>query len=190
MSATCHFTLNLASRTIGGLCAAGLSVSIVPCHTGSLSEPRSVRTWLTLIQKCQTSFSRPQSQILAVATMRCVCCTPVAAQQSQLLCYPYSAPIVLVARGTRRQQGTPQSIYHSLTRCWHRLAVQVTFTPEISATYGLSIMLQGVPLQGSPFKIWVRNDETIASNCRYCTAGAMTAHRVDCRNKCCTAESG
>jgi len=43
---------------------------------------------------------------------------------------------------------------------------QVSFKPEISATYGLAIMLQGIQLQGSPFKIRVRNDETIAGNCR------------------------
>ena len=43
---------------------------------------------------------------------------------------------------------------------------QVSFLPEISATYGLAIMLQGIQLQGSPFRIRVRNDETIAGNCR------------------------
>ena len=42
----------------------------------------------------------------------------------------------------------------------------MSFKPEISATYGLAIMLQGIQLQGSPFKIRVRNDETIAGNCR------------------------
>ena len=45
-------------------------------------------------------------------------------------------------------------------------SAQVTFIPEISANYGLSIMLQGVHIQGSPFKIRVRNDETIATHCR------------------------
>ena len=42
----------------------------------------------------------------------------------------------------------------------------MSFKPEISATYGLAIVLNGVPLQGSPFKIRIRNDETIAGNCR------------------------
>ena len=42
----------------------------------------------------------------------------------------------------------------------------MTFVPEISANYGLSIMLQGMQIQGSPFKIRVRNDETIASHCQ------------------------
>jgi hypothetical protein len=42
----------------------------------------------------------------------------------------------------------------------------VSFKPEISATYGLAVVLNGTPLQGSPFKIRIRNDETIAGNCR------------------------
>ena len=58
--------------------------------------------------------------------------------------------------------GTHQS--SQLLRAQARL--QVSFRPEISATYGLAIMLQGIQLQGSPFKIRVRNDETIAGNCR------------------------
>ena len=43
---------------------------------------------------------------------------------------------------------------------------QVSFLPEISASYGLSIMLLGIPIRGSPFKVRVRNDETIAAHCR------------------------
>jgi hypothetical protein len=51
----------------------------------------------------------------------------------------------------------------ALTECG---AAQVSFVPEISANYGLSISVQGIQIQGSPFKIRVRNDETIASHCR------------------------
>lgn len=46
------------------------------------------------------------------------------------------------------------------------VCLQVSFVPEISANYGLSIMVQGIQIQGSPFKVRVRNDETIASHCR------------------------
>ncbi len=52
--------------------------------------------------------------------------------------------------------------------------LQVSFKPEISATYGLAIALNGVPLQGCPFKVRIRNDETIAANCRLYGPGLTT----------------
>lgn len=61
---------------------------------------------------------------------------------------------------------------------------QVSFKPEISATYGLAIVLDGTPLQGSPFKIKIRNDETIAGNCRLygpgLTLGTAGQHNQFC----------
>ncbi len=50
------------------------------------------------------------------------------------------------------------SLYHDDT------ALKVSFRPEISGMYGLSVAVQGTPLEGSPFRIRVRNDETIATN--------------------------
>lgn len=43
----------------------------------------------------------------------------------------------------------------------------ISFFPEISATYGLAVMLDdGRALHGSPFKIRVKADETIPSKCK------------------------
>lgn len=43
----------------------------------------------------------------------------------------------------------------------------ISFYPEISATYGLAIFLDGSrPLSGSPFKIRVKSDETIPGKCK------------------------
>lgn len=43
----------------------------------------------------------------------------------------------------------------------------ISFYPEISATYGLAVLLDGSrALQGSPFKIRVKADETIPSKCK------------------------
>ncbi len=61
---------------------------------------------------------------------------------------------------------------------------QVSFKPEISATYGLAIVLNGTPLQGSPFKIRIRNDETIAGNCRLYGPG-LTVGTAGQRNQFC-----
>lgn len=68
----------------------------------------------------------------------------------------------------------------------------ISFYPEISATYGLAVMLDGRALQGSPFKIRVKADETIPSKCKvygsqlvHGTAGAtMTFHiqAMDAKN--------
>lgn len=62
--------------------------------------------------------------------------------------------------------------------------MQVSFKPEISATYGLAIVLNGTPLQGSPFKIRIRNDETIAGNCRLYGPG-LTLGTAGQRNQFC-----
>ncbi len=53
----------------------------------------------------------------------------------------------------------------------------ISFYPEISATYGLAIVLDGTrPLSGSPFKIRVKSDETIPSKCK--VYGAQLVHGV------------
>lgn len=49
---------------------------------------------------------------------------------------------------------------------------EVSFVPEISATYGLAVGFDGSRmLTGSPFQIRARNDETIAGNCKLFGAG-------------------
>ncbi|KAK9829410.1 hypothetical protein WJX72_005680 [[Myrmecia] bisecta] len=53
---------------------------------------------------------------------------------------------------------------------------EVTFRPQISGTYGLAVQFDGSrALQGSPFPIKVRNDETIAANCKLYGSGLTQA---------------
>lgn len=52
----------------------------------------------------------------------------------------------------------------------------VTFTPKISGTYGLVLLFDGTrQLSGSPFKIRVKTDETMAANCKLYGPGLTRA---------------
>lgn len=52
----------------------------------------------------------------------------------------------------------------------------VSFTPKISGTYGLVLLFDGArQLSGSPFKIRVKADETMAANCKLYGPGLTRA---------------
>lgn len=52
----------------------------------------------------------------------------------------------------------------------------VSFTPKISGTYGLVLLFDGTrQLSGSPFKVRVKTDETMAANCKLYGPGLTRA---------------
>lgn len=71
------------------------------------------------------------------------------------------------------QLGVPFKVIQDDESMAPSYCLQVSFTPEMSASYGLSIMLQGAQLQGSPFTVRVRKDETVPSNCRSAFPSAL-----------------
>ncbi len=52
----------------------------------------------------------------------------------------------------------------------------VTFTPKISGNYSLALLLDGArQISGSPFKVRVKTDETVAANCKLYGPGLFRA---------------